>query len=70
MANSTSEGSWNEGMYIEYRQAGNDGNHSFHIAPDGNGWNASSGTNGVTAYNGGSQNRVGWFGFSPNNVRT
>jgi hypothetical protein len=69
MANSTSEGNYNADMYLEYKQAGADPNHSFHLAPDGNGDYANSGA-GINAYNGGSQNRVGWFGFSPNNVRT
>jgi hypothetical protein len=70
MSNSTSQGTWNVDMYLEYRQAGGDSNHSFHLAPDGNGNYANANNDGVSAYNGGSQNRVGWFGFSPNNIRT
>ena len=70
MSASGTNDTWNQGMYIEYRQAGSDTNHSFHIAPDGNGSYANASSNGVNHYNGGSQNRTGWFGFSPNNVRT
>ena len=70
MSASGTNDTWNQGMYIEYRQAGSDTNHSYHIAADGNGAYANASSNGLRAYNGNSTNRVGWFGFSPNNVRT
>ena len=69
MGNSSSAmGTWNQSMYIEYRRAGADANHSFHIAPDGAGGYANHSSTGVNSYNGGSQSRTGWFGFSPNNM--
>ena len=64
MGNASSDNGWNGNNYIEIRQAGGDTNHSYFIAGDGGGsyWAAS------LAYNGGSGERVGFFGFAPNNV--
>jgi hypothetical protein len=64
MGNASSDNGWNGNNYIEIRQAGGDGNHSYFVAGDGGGsyWAAS------LAYNGGSGERVGFFGFAPNNV--
>jgi len=64
MGNASTDNGWNGSNYIEIRQAGGDGNHSYFVAGDGNGsyWNAS------LSYNGGSGERVGFFGFAPNNV--
>lgn len=64
MGNASTDNGWNGSNYIEIRQAGGDTNHSYFVAGDGNGsyWNAS------LSYNGGSGERVGFFGFAPNNV--
>lgn len=64
MGNALTDNGWNGNNYIEIRQAGGDGNHSYFVAGDGGGsyWAASTG------YNGGSGERVGFFGFAPNNV--
>jgi hypothetical protein len=64
MGNALTDNGWNGNNYIEIRQAGGDGNHSYFVAGDGGGsyWAASLG------YNGGSGERVGFFGFAPNNV--
>ena len=64
MGNALTDNGWNGNNYVEIRQAGGDTNHSFFVAADGGGsyWAAS------LAYNGGSGERVGFFGFAPNNV--
>jgi hypothetical protein len=64
MGNASTDNGWNGSNYIEIRQAGGDANHSYFVAGDGNGsyWAAS------LSYNGGSGDRVGFFGFAPNNV--
>ena len=63
MGNALTDNGWNGSNYIEIRQAGGDTNHSFFVAGDGGGsyWAAS------LSYNGGSGERVGFFGFAPNN---
>ena len=63
MNNTQSGGTWNQDNYIEIRQAGGDTNHSYFIAGDGAGAYF-TGSN----YLGGSQERVGFFGFAPNNI--
>lgn len=63
MHNAQNNGVWNQENYIEIRQAGTDGNHSYFIAGDGNGGYYTS----SLGYNGGSSERVGFFGFAPNN---
>jgi hypothetical protein len=64
MHNAQSNGTWNQENYIEIRQAGGDTNHSYFIAGDGGGGYYMN----SLAYNGGSQDRVGFFGFAPNNI--
>ena len=64
MHNAQNNGTWNQSNYIEIRQAGSDSNHSYFVAGDGNGGYYMS----SLAYNGGSQERVGFFGFAPNNI--
>lgn len=63
MHNNQTNGTWNSSNYIEIRQAGGDTNHAFFVAGDGGGsyYGAS------LSYNGGSGERVGFFGFAPNN---
>lgn len=63
MGNSTSNSGWNGSNYMEIRRAGGDSNHGFFVRADGNG--AYSNTS-----NGGQFTKVGFFGFSPNNIRT
>ena len=64
MGNALTDNGWNGSNYVEIRQAGGDTNHAFFVAGDGNGsYYAAS-----LSYNGGSAERVGFFGFAPNNV--
>jgi len=64
MGNALTDNGWNGSNYVEIRQAGGDANHSFFVAGDGGGsYYAAS-----LSYNGGSGERVGFFGFAPNNV--
>ena len=64
MGNALTDNGWNGNNYIEIRQAGGDTNHGFFVAGDGSGsYYAAS-----LALNGGSGERVGFFGFAPNNT--
>ena len=62
MGNSTSNSGWNGSNYMEIRRAGTDTNHGFFIKGDGNGGYSNDGNQAFT--------KVGFFGFSPNNVRS
>ena len=63
MGNAITDNGWNGNNYLEIRQNGGDGNHSFFVSGAGVGsyYGAS------TSLNGGSGERVGFFGFAPNN---
>jgi len=62
MGNSTSNSGWNGDNYMEIRRAGGDSNHGFFVKGDGNGAYANTSSGNFT--------KVGFFGFSPNNIRT
>ena len=64
MGNTQDNGTWNANNYMEIKASGGDPNHGFFVTGDGLGtyWTASN-----SHYNGGSQDRVGFFGFAPNN---
>ena len=62
MGNSTSNSTWNTDNYMEIRRAGTDTNHGFFIKGDGTGGYSNDGGQAFT--------KVGFFGFSPNNIRS